>query len=322
MRRLLICFAALAAATSPAWTAEPVSFKGKTITMIIGFPAGGGTDQSGRLIAAMLAKHLPGEPALVTQNMPGAEGLMALNYFVQKTKPDGTSMTMGSQSESEPTHYRIAQSRYDPTKFVYIGGVGRGGSALVIKKDAEPRLHDKSLPPVIMGTTSGAPRRNMQMAGWGREWLNWNLRWVAGYRGTNDLFVAMERGEIEMTATANPAPIERLLGSGRFKLLAQAGAFRDGQPVARSDFGDAPLIPVLLTGKITDPVAEKASSTGSLSIPAPTNGWPCRQELRTISPRPIAKPMWRCQKTRNSSSAARRCQTISRRSAGLTSIPG
>ena len=257
MRRLLICFAALAAATSPAWTAEPVSFKGKTITMIIGFPAGGGTDQSGRLIAAMLAKHLPGEPTLVTQNMPGAEGLMALNYFVQKTKPDGTSMTMGSQSESEPTHYRIAQSRYDPTKFVYIGGVGRGGSALVIKKDAEPRLYDKSLPPVIMGTTSGAPRRNMQMAGWGREWLNWNLRWVAGYRGTNDLFVAMERGEIEMTATANPAPIERLLGSGRFKLLAQAGAFRDGQPVARSDFGDAPLIPVLLTGKITDPVAEK-----------------------------------------------------------------
>ena len=86
---------------------------------------------------------------------------------------------------------------------------------------------------------------------------NWNLRWVAGYRGTNDLFVAMERGEIEMTATANPAPIERLLGSGRFKLLAQAGAFRDGQPVARSDFGDAPLIPVLLAGKITDPVAEK-----------------------------------------------------------------
>ena len=171
MRRLLICFAALAAATSPAWTAEPLSFKGKTITMIIGFPAGGGTDQSGRLIAAMLAKHLPGEPTLVTQNMPGAEGLMALNYFVQKTKPDGTSMTMGSQSESEPTHYRIAQSRYDPTKFVYIGGVGRGGSALVIKKDAEPRLYDKSLPPVIMGTTSGAPRRNMQMAGWGREWL-------------------------------------------------------------------------------------------------------------------------------------------------------
>ena len=99
MRRLLICFAALAAATSPAWTAEPLSFKGKTITMIIGFPAGGGTDQSGRLIAAMLAKHLPGEPTLVTQNMPGAEGLMALNYFVQKTKPDGTSMTMGSQSE-------------------------------------------------------------------------------------------------------------------------------------------------------------------------------------------------------------------------------
>src|SRR5437879_1672643 len=56
-------------------SAQPVSFKGKSITMLIGFPSGGGTDLSGRLIASVLARHLPGEPMIVVQNMPGAEGL-------------------------------------------------------------------------------------------------------------------------------------------------------------------------------------------------------------------------------------------------------
>jgi tripartite-type tricarboxylate transporter receptor subunit TctC len=262
MRQLLLILAAsilaalgLAAASA---TAEPVSLKGRTLTMLIGYAPGGGTDLSGRLIASSLASRLPGEPSVIVQNLPGADGITAMNYFVQQVKPDGLTLTMGSVSEAEPTRYRTPQAHFDPTKFAFIGGAGRGGSALVISRAAESRLHDKSAPPVIMGTTSGAPRSNMAIAAWGREFLGWNLKWVAGYRGTNELFLALERGEIEMTATGNIAPIAKLLASGKFKILVQTGTRRGGEFSPRAEFGDAPLMPPLMVGKIADPIAGEA----------------------------------------------------------------
>jgi tripartite-type tricarboxylate transporter receptor subunit TctC len=257
MKRLSVLACALSLIVTGAG-AEPLSFKGRTITMVIGYPPGGGTDISGRLIASLLGNHLPGEPSMIVQNLPGADGLTAMNYFVQQVKPDGLTLTMGSGSEAEPTHYRTPQARFDPTKFAFIGGAGRGGSALVIDREAERRLHDRNAPAVIMGTTSGAPRSNMAMAAWGREFLGWNLKWVTGYRGTNELFLALERGEVEMTATGNLAPIAKLLATGRFKVLVQTGSRRDSAFSARAEFGDAPLVPQLMTGRIADPVAGEA----------------------------------------------------------------
>jgi len=257
MKQLFVIFAVIMLAVAGA-PAEPLSLNGRTLTMLIGYPPGGGTDVSGRLIASLLGSHLPGEPSVIVQNLPGADGLTAMNYFVQQVRPDGSTLAMGSGSEAEPTHYRTPQAHFDPTRFAFIGGAGRGGSALVIRRDAESRLYDPSAPPVIMGTTSGAPRSNMAMAAWGREFLGWNLKWVAGYRGTSELFLALERGEVEMTATGNLAPIEKLLATGRFKILVQTGTRRDGEFTARQEFGDAPLIPILMAGRIADPTAAAA----------------------------------------------------------------
>src|SRR5262249_35358869 len=157
--------------------------------------------------------------------------------------------TMGSGSQSDPNHYRKALSHYDPTKFVFIGGAGRGGSGLIINVAAEKRLHDPSAVPVIMGTTRGAPRANMQMAAWGKEFLGWNLKWVLGYRGTSELFVALDRAEIDVTTTSNMSLFARLLAEGKSKMLAQSGALRGGKLVTRPEFGDAPLLPPMLDGR-------------------------------------------------------------------------
>jgi hypothetical protein len=108
-----------------------------------------------------------------------------------------------------------------------------------------------------MGTTVGAFPLDMQMAAWGREFLGWNLKWVPGYRGTGELFMALRRGEIDMTATGNVAPIAKLLATGTFKILVQAGSGKDGRHVARAEFGDAPLMPVMIAGRIKDPIAAK-----------------------------------------------------------------
>jgi len=98
----------------------------------------------------------------------------------------------------------------------------------------------------------------MHMAAWGREVLDWNLRWVTGYRGTNELFIALERGEVDMTATSNIVPIAKVLATGKSKILVQSGAVRDGRLIPRPEFGDAPMMPALVEGKIANPVAAKA----------------------------------------------------------------
>src|SRR5438128_326217 len=80
---------------------EPNSFEGKTITMIIGFAAGGGTDAYGRLVAAFLGKYLPGSPTVVVRNVPGADGVTAMNYLVQQVAPDGYTITTASSTSAD-----------------------------------------------------------------------------------------------------------------------------------------------------------------------------------------------------------------------------
>ncbi len=257
MRQIGMLAAALLAAISSASAQEPVSFQGKQILMVIGYAAGGGTDAAGRLIAAALGKHLPGNPTIVVQNIPGADGMVALNYIVQQTKPDGLTITMGSGTQIDPLHSRKPQAKYDPKDFNFIGGAGKGGTVLLINKDVEKRVFDKKAEPVIMGALSGMPRSGMQMTAWGKEFLDWNVKWVVGYRGTNDLTVALERGEIDMTATGTIPLVQKMLATGKFKILAQSGMLENGKFVERPDFGKAPIIANDMTGKIKDPVAQR-----------------------------------------------------------------
>jgi tripartite-type tricarboxylate transporter receptor subunit TctC len=237
---------------------EPVSFKDKTITMIIGYAPGGGTDASGRVIAPFLSKHLPGQPTVVVRNMPGADGMTSLNYLVQQTKPDGLTVTMGSSTQVDPINYRKAQVQYDPAKFFYIGGVGRGGSVVMINREAEKRLLDRRAPPVVMGSIGGWPRSSMQVTAWGIAFLGWNARWVVGYQGTNDVILALEQGEVDMTSTGNMFQIQKLIETGKFSILNQSGSLENGKFVGRPDFPTAPVFSDQMDGKIPDKLGAQA----------------------------------------------------------------
>jgi tripartite-type tricarboxylate transporter receptor subunit TctC len=248
---------ALLLGPAPARSADTPNFKGQKITMLIGFAAGGGTDASGRLLAPFLARHLPGQPTIIVQNMPGAFGITSFNYLLTQTKPDGLVFTVGTNSQVDPMNYRKA-GHYDPTKFHYFGGIGRGGYALVINSEAEKRLHDPMQKAVIMGSVGGWPRAAMQITVWGVEFLGWNARWVTGYQGTNDLMIALDRGEIDMTATGNMFQLKELVAAGRFRILNQSGALVNGKFVGRADLPGVPVFTDQMAGKITDPLAVKA----------------------------------------------------------------
>jgi hypothetical protein len=165
---------------------------------------------------------------------------------------------MGSGSVADPINFRKPQAKYDPSKFIFVGGTGRGGTLTVINAEHEPNLYDRSKPQVIMGSPGGVPRSGVLVTAWGIEFLGWNARWVVGYKGTSDLFAALERGEIDMAATSATHQVEKLLKTGKFKILTQSGTIKDGQKIPRSDFPDAPMLPLMLEGKIKDPIAQKS----------------------------------------------------------------
>lgn len=230
------------------------SFQGKTVTVIVPYAAGGGTDVAGRLFAEFFTRHLPGGPAVTVRNMPGADGMVGMNYFVQQVAPDGLTVAVGSGTSSDPLQYRKPHARFDPTAFNFIGGFDRGGAYLLINKHAEPRLYDRQAAPVAMGSLGTVPRAAIEGAAWGIEFLGWNARWVLGYHGTNELILALERGEIDMTATGVSSQIQRLLDGGRFKIVTRF----ETAGVTRTDFGEAPSFAKSMAGKITDPTVMRA----------------------------------------------------------------
>src|SRR4051812_3751350 len=237
--------------------AHAVDFKGKTIAMIVGAEPGGGTDAASRLVAPYFEKYLPGNPTIIVRNRPGAGGVTALNYIVQQTAPDGLTMIGGGNAQLSPITYRKANGVYDPRDFVYLGGLGRGGTVLIVNTEREPRLYDKSQPPLFFGALDGT-RSGEQVVFWGMEYLAWNVKVVVGYRGTNDLSIATERGEVDMHTTSNMFIIDKLMNTGRFRIMAQSGSLIGGRFVARPDFPDVPVLADVIGAKISDAVVSQA----------------------------------------------------------------
>ena len=238
-------------------SSHAVDFAGQRIFLVVGTEAGGGTDSTGRLLAPYFEKYLPGNPTVVIRNMPGASGITAINYVHLQTKRDGLTLMVGSNSQVNPFFIAKAKGQYAPEKFRHIGGLGRGGTVLLISTDSMSRLHDKNAAPVNYGTIDPT-RVSAQTVMWGIEYLGWNVKWVVGYRGANDTTVALERGEVDMNATGNLYLVERMVNTGKFKILTQQGELDNGRYVGRADFGDTPVFADLIAGKISDPVAKKA----------------------------------------------------------------
>jgi hypothetical protein len=250
------------AGASPSAAADDVSFAGKTITMIVGTGAGSGIDLYGRVLGRYLVQHLPGRPSLIVLNQPGAGGLVAHNSWAKKAKPDGLTVTVGGLTEIDPASLLRANVQYDPTSFNYVGGLGAPSQALFVNKDAVARLRDRSAPPVVMGAISEVIRGGYYQPLWGVAFLGWNLRWVHAYEDTAELRQAMERGEVDMSSFGNVKDIDNLLKSGKFSVVSQSGAVRDGTVEPRPELGDAPIFSELVRGHIKDPLAQRAYDYG------------------------------------------------------------
>jgi tripartite-type tricarboxylate transporter receptor subunit TctC len=264
-----ICSAALAglpwvAVDTAAAAQQDVSFAGKSITMTIGFSAGGNVDVYGRMLGRHLARYLPGHPGLIVLNQLGAGGVVALNEWANRAEPNGLFATIGAQSQTDPDALLRTRAKYDLTTFNYVGGLSAYSQGLFVSKDAVDRLYNKAAKPLTMGLVGTTLRSGNYQVLWGSAFLGWNVKWIRGYTGTGELRQALERGEIDMSTFGASTDIDYLLRSGRFAVVSQSGTVKDGKQQPRDVLGSAPIISDLIKDKIKDPQAQKAFDYGEL----------------------------------------------------------
>ena len=127
-------------------------YRGKNVTLLISYSVGGGYDLYARLLARFLGKHIPGNPTIVPENMPGAGGLRASNYLYSAAAKDGS--VIGTFSRSIPTMPLVTPSAasFDGRKFSWIGSMsGDTSLCLTGAKSAVKTFQDMLIMPVIMG---------------------------------------------------------------------------------------------------------------------------------------------------------------------------
>jgi len=110
----------LVAAAAPAAAQSEPSFAGKTINLTIGYAPGSGNDILGRLVSRHLGKHIPGQPKVVAQNMPGAGSFKAVNYLYEVAPKDGTYFGSVAQTLAIDA-VTDEKSTTDPTRLPYLG---------------------------------------------------------------------------------------------------------------------------------------------------------------------------------------------------------
>jgi tripartite-type tricarboxylate transporter receptor subunit TctC len=116
--------------------AQDLPYKGKTVRVIVGFPSGGGSDAEGRVLARHLGKYIPGNPTLIVQNMPGAGGLTASNWFEELAKPDGLTLyyCVGSTAVTQQA-FGIEGVKYNLRGWEMLGSVDRATSVVLLRPD-------------------------------------------------------------------------------------------------------------------------------------------------------------------------------------------
>jgi tripartite-type tricarboxylate transporter receptor subunit TctC len=194
MRLVVAILAALAAAEASAQ-----NFSGKTVTIIVGYKAGGGYDATARLLARHLPKHIPGNPTVIVQNMPGANSIIAANHMYNVAKPDG--LTIGTFNRNLPIAQltRVEGVKYDVTKFQWIGSAANESTVLAIRTDLPYKTFDelrKAKETVVIGSTGpGANTHDFPLLL--KELLGLNFKIVSGYSSSADIMLAVERKEVD-----------------------------------------------------------------------------------------------------------------------------
>ena len=206
-------------------------YRGKTVTIVVGFEPGGGYDAYMRLIARHMGDHLPGQPKIIVQNMPGAGTRVAANWLYTVAPRDGT--TLGSLVQSTPIDQVLGEpgARFDAGQFNWIGNpiidnlvtLSSSASGFNTMEDVKGRRG------LICGSSGGGPTVTFPHAI--SHLLNTPIDVVGGYPGVTAINLAIERNEVNCLGgtawSSMKATMGAMMRTGKVVVLAQWGTEKD-----------------------------------------------------------------------------------------------
>lgn len=217
-----------AQATKPAFDEKAVAtfYQGKTVRIVVGFSAGGGYDQYSRMIARHLSKYIPGNPSVIVDNMPGVGSIIAANHVFNAAPKDGTILGNISGPIVLEQLFAAPSVQFDMTKFRYLAvPVSESYMMIVHKRTGVTKVDDlrgEKAKQVSMGAIPGSTVEHAPILV--KEALNLNLKVVSGYKGTADVRLALDSGEVDgffNTWVSSKITSYDKIKSGEWVLLAQ-----------------------------------------------------------------------------------------------------
>ena len=233
----LVIFAAPAAAQTESF--------GRGITIYVAGTSGGGIDLYARWLARYMGKHLPGNPAVNVQVMPGAGGIRAASFLNDTAPKDGTALATFSGGPLLEPLVGARDHGYDASKFAWVGAITRDISLCIGWKAGPFKSIDdvKTREMVVAGTGAGSDTDTYPLLL--NEMLGTKFRVVTGYLGSKETFMAIEGGEAHgrcgMTWSALKAAKPDWVRDGKLNYLLQIGAQK------HRELADTPLAHDLLT---------------------------------------------------------------------------
>ncbi len=226
-----LCFAFGVSFSSPGEAQD--FYRNKQIRMIVGHGVGNDYDLAGRFLARYLTKHIPGQPSIIVQNMPQAASIVVANFLYAQAPRDGTMF--GSFSRNVPSQALMGQSNLevDPRRFNWLGATSLPARVCVRTPAAPVKTPaDLFTREFIVGGASAGSAPSILPTVFNHV-LGTKFRVIEGYRGTTDLVLAAERGEIQGVCAS----------FGQFRVYEQL--FRDGKLffLLRAEESPIPEIP-------------------------------------------------------------------------------
>ena len=190
---------ALALAASRAWAADRAEdfYKGKQLILQTGSSPGDGYDLYGRLVARFISKYIPGHPAIVDQYVPSGGSLLLANQFANTTPRDGSVFGLFNSGVATTPLLDPSAAKFDPRKFKFIGSPNLDAHVFMVWHDGPVKsFEDLFNKQVIVGATApGSPPYEFPLVT--NAVLGTKLKLVPGYKGSSDVMLAVERGELD-----------------------------------------------------------------------------------------------------------------------------
>ena len=238
------CAAAHMAGAQPA---EEFFKKTKDITLTLSAGAGGGYASYGRAFARFYGNHLPGTPNIVVQNMPGGGGLRATNFLYTNAPKDGSMLGLIHSSVPLAPLYGMEAAKFDPTKFNWIGSMNTANGICVAWHGSPIKTYKDMMEKQFIVGGTGAGSQMETLPAMLNALLGTKNKIISGYKGGNDVYLAMERGEVHGRCGGLKSSIRSTrpdwFSDKKVKVVIQITAERD------PDFPDVPTVMELLKGE-------------------------------------------------------------------------